>query len=113
MGTQRGRMDNLDNISTVDDLLNIQVEEKIVDPADNEEKDEDFEAGQELLDQIRELRPDIWMKIARRLVLDTAELHRDLVTRLTEDGKHDKALGWAYDTSTLEMAARMLAKVKL
>ena len=106
-------MDSLENITTVSDLLNAQVEEEVVSESETKERDADFDRGQELLDQIRELRPDIWLKLARRLVLDTADLHRDITVKLNENGKSDKAMNWAYDTGVLEAAFEMLNKVNL
>ena len=111
-------MDNLDNISTVSELLNAQQkEEKIQSPADQAEEaakvDEDFDKGQELLDEVRKLRPDIWLKVARRLILDASDLHRDIVEKLAEDNETKKALGWAYDTAMLDAAVKAIDSVKL
>ena len=108
-------MDSLENITTVNDLLAAQTNEVVESNIDTNEPEEktDFDKGGELLQQIRDLSPEIWQKIARALLIDISELHRDMATYLKDEGKHDKAMGWAYDTAVLDMLVAALDKVKL
>ncbi len=107
-------MDSLENITTVDELLNAQSDEVIV--SDAEEKvseDEDFDKGTALLKEVRKLRPDVWLKMAEALVIDVAEFHRYAIEDLSEKGKHDKAMNWAYDTAILDLVIKQLDSIKL
>lgn len=106
-------MENLENITTVSDLLKAQQSDEDLCSVVDEEDTTDFDKGKVLLDQIRELSPDVWLKVASRLVLDASELHRNIIDDFVNDGEAQKASNWAYDTAILDMAAAAISKVKL
>lgn len=95
------------------DLLKAQQTDEDLCSVVDEEDTTDFDKGKVLLDQIRKLSPDVWLKVASRLVLDASELHRNIIEELVEENEVTKVGNWAYDTAILEMAAKAISKVKL
>ena len=96
---------NIDDINTVNDLLNIQQK--------NEEKIHTDNVTDHITEQILEADPSVGLEICARVLYALREFHASGIDMYIHEGKADFSAQWACDHTKLNTALELIKDIQL